>query len=139
MISIFSEAGYLMRRPPHPRACFFEQAVLEGEIGHHLLEGSRLPAQASDLVRGRLAGDIAGQALLAGLQEVLGPAVVHIGRDALAAAELSDAVLTAQAFQHDADLLLGGVVLAGGPSDLLDHLLSRLLGRSWFLSHRLFL
>ena len=23
MISSFSEAGYLMRRPPHPRSCFF--------------------------------------------------------------------------------------------------------------------
>src|SRR5919205_3695450 len=103
MISIFSDAGYLMRRPPHPRSCFFEQAVLEGEIGHHLLEGGSLPAQAPDLVRGGLPGGIARQALLAGLQEVLGPAVVHVGRDALAPAELGNAVLAAQALQHDPD------------------------------------
>jgi hypothetical protein len=25
----FSVAGYLMRRRPHPRSCFFKQAVLE--------------------------------------------------------------------------------------------------------------
>src|SRR4029077_18435466 len=42
MISAFSDAGYLMPRPPHPRSCFFKQAVLQGEIGHDLLQGSGL-------------------------------------------------------------------------------------------------
>ncbi len=55
MISDFSEAGYLIRaRPqfapaPSPGHVFFEQAVLEGEVGHNLLEGQRLRAQVLDL------------------------------------------------------------------------------------------
>jgi hypothetical protein len=58
---------------------------------------------------------------------------------AFAAAELGNAVLAAQAFAHDADLLLGGGVLADGAAEFLDYHLGRLLGQSSFLSHRLFL
>src|SRR6202042_1232576 len=36
MISVLSDAEYLMPRLPHPRSCFFEQSVFECEIGHHL-------------------------------------------------------------------------------------------------------
>src|SRR3954452_363804 len=75
MISAFSEAGYLMRRPPQPRSCFFEQAVLQREIGHSLLQGAGLAPQRLDLVRRGGPGGVAGQALLASLQELLGPAV----------------------------------------------------------------
>ncbi len=50
MISSFSEAGYLMPRPPQPRSCFFEQTVLQGEVRHDLLQGTGLPAQGPDLV-----------------------------------------------------------------------------------------
>src|SRR3954454_18072447 len=106
MISAFSEAGYLMRRPPQPRSCFFEQAVLQREVGHSLLQGAGLAPQRLDLVRGGGPGGVAGQAPLADLQELLGPAVVHGGGDALAPAQLGDAVLAPQALQHDADLLL---------------------------------
>jgi hypothetical protein len=54
----------------------------------------------------------------------------------LAPAELGNAILPAQAFQHDADLLLGGIVLAGGAADLLDHRLGRLFPWPLLLSHR---
>src|SRR3954454_1861516 len=107
MMSTFSEARDLMPRRPPPRSCFFEQAVLQDEIGHDLLQRARLAAQVSHLVRSRRAGRVAGQSLLAGLQELLGPAVVHRAGDTLAPTQLGDTVLTAQAFQHDADLLLG--------------------------------
>jgi hypothetical protein len=32
MISAFSDAGYLMPRPPHPRSCFFEQTVFQRQF-----------------------------------------------------------------------------------------------------------
>jgi hypothetical protein len=44
MISSFSAAGYLMRRAPQPRACFFQQPVLEHQFGHHFLQRTGLPA-----------------------------------------------------------------------------------------------
>jgi hypothetical protein len=73
---------------------------------------------------------VAGQAALAGLEELLGPRVVQAFGDALAAAEGSDALLAAQALQHEADLLLGRVVLARAAADVAHHSLGgRLLGR----------
>jgi hypothetical protein len=50
---------------------------------------------------------VAGQSPLAGLQELLRPAVIHALCDSLLAAELGDAGLAAQSFQHNADLLFG--------------------------------
>jgi hypothetical protein len=50
---------------------------------------------------------VAGETALAGLQELLRPAIIHRRRYALAAAQLGYALLAPQAFQHDADLLLG--------------------------------
>ena len=38
MISSFSEAGYLIRLLPIRRHAFFENTVLQGQIGDHLLE-----------------------------------------------------------------------------------------------------
>lgn len=107
MISSFSEAGYLVRRSPHPRSCFFEQAVLERQAGHRLLEGRGLRPQLLHLGRGGLAGRVPGQPLLPGLEELLRSAVVQARRDPLAPAKLGDALLAAQALQHDADLLFG--------------------------------
>jgi hypothetical protein len=69
---------------PHPRACFFEQAVLQGEVGHDLLQGAGFAAQLLHLVRGRLAGGVASQPALAGVEEVLRPAIIDRGGDALA-------------------------------------------------------
>jgi len=43
-------------------------------------------------------------------------------RDPLAATQLGDTVLAAQAFQHDPDLLLGPIMLARRPSDVLNDL-----------------
>src|SRR5215210_2674554 len=86
MISAFSDAAYLMRRPPHPRSCFFEQAVLEGQIGHDLLQGAGLATEILDLVGGGGSRRVADEPLLAGFQELLGPAVVHGGGDAFAPA-----------------------------------------------------
>jgi hypothetical protein len=52
------------------------------------------------------------------------------------AAQLGYAVLTAKALQHDPDLVLGRVMLAGGTLDILQNPLSGLL-RAWGLrSHR---
>src|SRR3954454_21480 len=53
----------------------------------------------------------------------------------IAATQLGNAVLAAQAFQNDPDLLLGRIVLARRPSDVLDNLLSRFLQWSGLLSH----
>src|SRR5438094_8288191 len=79
MISSFSEAGYLMPRRPQPRSCFFEQAVLQDEVSHDLFQRPGLAAQISHLVRGGGTNRVSRQALLASLQELLGPAVVHRG------------------------------------------------------------
>src|SRR6202035_5454184 len=77
MISSFSEAEYLMPRPPHPPSRFFEQTVFQGQIGDNLLERGRLTSQVLDLVRSCGTSRVTGQALLASLQEVLRPAIVQ--------------------------------------------------------------
>ena len=98
---------------PIPDHAFFEQAVLQGQIGHDLLQRLRPRRRSSFTSRaGRRARRVAGQPPLAGLEELLRPAVVQARRDPLAPAELGDAVLAAQALQHDADLLLGRMLLA---------------------------
>ena len=61
-----------MCRPPQPRSCFFEQPVLEHQLGNHLLQRAGLPTQILDLVRGRRPRGIPGQALLASLQKLHG-------------------------------------------------------------------
>src|SRR6516165_6211884 len=100
MISSFSAAAHLMRRPPQPpQSRFFEQPVLERRLGHHLLERAGLPAQLLDLLRGRRSRGVAGQALLAGLQKVLRPAVIEVLDDPFAAAQLGNAVLATQTGQ----------------------------------------
>ena len=42
---------------------FFEQQVFEGEIGHHLVQRLRLPAEILHLVGGRNARRVAGTRL----------------------------------------------------------------------------
>src|SRR5262245_10196595 len=64
-----------------------------------------LATQVPDLVRRRRSRRIAGQALLARLEKFLRPTVIEILDDPLAPAQLGDAVLAAQSFQHDADLV----------------------------------
>src|SRR5436309_15824774 len=94
MISNFSDAEYLMKRPPHPRERFFEQAVFDQDLSRGLLELARLSLELLDLVRGRLTRRVAGEQFLARLQELL---LI----DPFLAAQLSNAVLAAQAFQHE--------------------------------------
>src|SRR5215471_2579739 len=118
---------------------FFEQAVLEGDLGQRFLELAGFGAQHLDLIGARLAGGIAGQPLLAGLQELLAPSVVEVLGNAFLATELSDAVLAAQAFQDDADLVLGREVPPGGAPDVPDGLLRALRRLFVSLSHRLLL
>ena len=60
MISNFSDTEYLMKRPPHPRERFFEQAVFDQELSQGLLELARLSLELLDLVRGRLTRRVAG-------------------------------------------------------------------------------
>jgi hypothetical protein len=56
---------------------FFEQAVLEGEVGDDLLQGLRLATKVPHLVRSRSPRRVAGEPPLAGLKELLRPAIVH--------------------------------------------------------------
>ena len=87
MISSFSEAAIShARSSPSRDHAFFEQAVLERHLGQRLFELTGLGTQTLDLVGGRLAGGVAGEAALAGLQELLRPAIVHALSDAFLAA-----------------------------------------------------
>src|SRR5207344_2206586 len=60
---------------------------------------------------------------------------VQVLRDTLAAAQLGDAVLDAQAFQNDPDLFLRRILLACRPADVLYDLLGRILRQIGMLSH----
>jgi len=64
-----------MPRPPHPADAFFKQAVLQGEISHDLLQGCGLTTKVLHLAGRRCAGRVARQPALAGLEELLGPAI----------------------------------------------------------------
>src|SRR5437868_15442410 len=88
-----------------PENAFFEQAVFDQDRSQGLLELARLSLELLDLVRGRLTRRVAGEPFLARLQELLRPTVVQVLDDPLAAAELGDTVLAAQAFQYNADLV----------------------------------
>src|SRR5262249_60301822 len=76
------------------------------------------------LVRGRLPRRVAGEPFLARLQKLLRPTVIQVLIDPFLAAQLSDAVLATQAFQHDADLLFSGMMPACGSANIPDCLFS---------------
>src|SRR3974377_1131740 len=95
---------------PIPAHAFFKQAVLPGEIGTAFLQGGGLTTKVLYLAGRRSAGRVARQPSLAGLEKLLGPAVVHRGGDAFPAAKLRDVLLAAQSFQNNADLLFGRVL-----------------------------
>src|SRR5271169_3182120 len=78
--------------------------------GQRLLELARLCPQRLHLVGGGLTCRVAGQPPLAGLQELLRPAVIHALRDTLFAAKLGDAGFATQSFQDNADLLFGRIL-----------------------------
>src|ERR1700683_4319090 len=81
---------------PIGQHAFFEQAVLQQQLGQQFLELTRLRLDRLDLVAGRFARSVARQPLLAGLKQVLGPAVIEILADPFLAAQLGDTVLAAQ-------------------------------------------
>src|SRR4051812_1522256 len=135
MISSFSVAGYFICRAPHPRSCFFEQAVLEHQLGNHLFQRAGFPAQVLDFGRRRRPLRVAGQALLTALEELLRPAVIEVLNDPFTAAQFGDAVFATQTSQHDADLFLRRKLPAGRAPDLLHNLLCRFFHRPGFLSH----
>src|SRR5262249_22580632 len=83
---------------PIPEKAFFEQAVFDQDLSQGLLELARLSLELLDLVRGRLTRRVAGEPFLARLQELLRPTVVQVLIDPSLAAQLSNAVLAAQAF-----------------------------------------
>ena len=60
----------------------------------------------------------------------LRPAVIQARRDPLASAGLGNAVFAAQALKDEPDLLLGGLMLPGPPSDVLHDLLGRFIACS---------
>src|SRR5262249_7690360 len=69
------------------------------------------------------------------LQELLRPTVVQVLIDPFLAAQLSNAVLATQAFQHDADLLFSGWMPACGSANIPDCLCSALRYALVRLSH----
>src|SRR6476660_3497826 len=83
----------------------------------------------------RRARRIAGHSTLAGVEELLGPAIIHRRGDPFAPAQLGDALLAAHAFQHDADLLFGRELPPRRPADILHNLLCRCFLRPGSLSH----
>jgi hypothetical protein len=113
-----------------------EQAVLEAALGERLLEMMGFGTQRLDLIAGRLSGGVAGEPLVAGFEELVGPAVVEVRGDAFLAAELGDAVPAARAFQHDADHPVGPEVPPGGSPVISDGLLRARQNLLVFLSHR---
>jgi len=100
------------------RQTFFEHPVLDGDLRHDLLQLAVLRAEFLDFVTGRLPTRVSSQLLLASLEEVLAPAVLQVGRDALSAAQLRDTLLSAQPLEHDPDLLLRSELSTGPTADL---------------------
>lgn len=104
-------------------------------LPHDLLQRLRLTAQLLHIVRRRRAGRITGQPALAGVEEILRPAVIHRQGDPLAPAQLGDALLAPHAFQYDADLLFGRELPLRRSGDVLHDLLCRRFLRPGFPSH----
>jgi len=105
---------------PIPENAFFEQAVFDQDLSQGLLELARLSLELLDLVRGRLTRRVASEPFLTRLQKLLRPTVIQVLIDPFLAAQLSDAVLATQAFQHDADLLFSGMMPACGSANIPD-------------------
>lgn len=72
---------------------------------------------------------------LASLQELFRPAVVEALGNALATAEFGNAGFAAQPVEDDADFLLGGILLAGGPANISHEPLGPCFRGCGFLSH----
>ena len=103
-------------------------------LGHDLFQIAGLATQILDLARRRCTRRVVRQAVFAGLDELLGPAVIQTLGNAFSASQFINAVLALQAVQNDPDLFLGRILFARGPDVLYDLLTVALLG-SGFLSH----
>jgi hypothetical protein len=102
MISIFSDAVRLTRRPPrHDPSGFFKDAIAKRDLGHHLLEISTLRAQVLDLIAGGFANGVSCQLLLARFEGIFAPPIVEIGRDSLTSAQLGDALRATEAWRSE--------------------------------------
>src|SRR3954454_4234305 len=122
--------------PPSPAMLFFSRRFSRVRSATTSFnERLGLTAQVLDLVGRCGTRRVAREPLFAGVEELLGPAVIHRRRDPLAAAELGDALLAAQALQHDADLLFSRKMPARRTPDVFDDLLCRRFYRLGFLSH----
>jgi hypothetical protein len=123
MISAFSDAGYLMPRPPIRDHAFFEQTVFQRQFRHNFLQGAGLTAQILHLVRGRRARRVAGEPLLPRLEEILRPAVIpaviQVLDDSLAPAQFGDALLAAQALHARCGSSLRPRIAGGSPAGCL--------------------
>src|ERR1700744_1770009 len=114
---------------------FFEQTVLERQIGDALLQGAGFTAQILDLIGRGGARGVTGQAALARLHELLRPSVIQALGDTLLAAQLGDAVVPAQTVEHNPDLVLRREMTTRRTPDVLHHLLSSLFGAGGFGAH----
>ena len=111
---------------------FFKQAVLKGQVGNAFLQRAGLAAQVLHLAAGRSTGSVARQAALARFYELLRPHIIQALGDAFLAAQLGNAVIAAQAVEHDPDLVFSREMPPGLPPDVLHHPLSRGLYRRFF-------
>ena len=89
---------------------FFQEPDLQGLLGDELLQGPRLSPEVLDLSRGRLSRCIPSQPLLAGLQELLRPAVIErvvkiLGRALGASLLWSESTAAGHAVPGSSDLL----------------------------------
>jgi hypothetical protein len=100
----------------------FKNPQFQRLLGDDLIEIARLLAQHLHLVAGGGAGGIAGQSLLASFQEFLRPIAIQALDDSFAQTQHGDRFFAPQAFQHDEDLLLRPILLAGCAADVLDGL-----------------
>jgi hypothetical protein len=64
---------------------------------------------------------IAGKTLLTYFQEIFTPAVVYVGGNTFSTAQNGNTVLASEAINNDANLLFGGILLAGSTSDVFNN------------------
>src|SRR6202047_895216 len=91
------------------------------------------PDQAPGVIHQAMAAAYAGRGVAH--EKVLRPAIIKILDNPLTAAKLCDALLAAQALQHDTDLLFGREFPPRHAADVLHDLFRRFLHRPGFLSH----
>src|SRR5690606_10072448 len=102
---------------------FFEQTVLQRQVGDCLLQRAGLATKVLHFTGRRSTGRVACQSPLAGFQKFLRPGVVEALGDPLLAAQLGNAVFATKTVQHDPDLVFRGKVPPCRPADVFDHML----------------